>query len=286
MTEPGDVQAQQIASWNGELGDYWVAQQEKLDRTLQLVATQALAVAAPQPGEHVLDVGCGCGATTLLLAEAVGQDGQVTGLDVSAPMLARAKQRAAHLPQVACVLADASSHSFATGSFNLLFSRFGVMFFSDPMAAFANLRRGLRADGRLVFACWRSLPENLWMYVPYQAVLGHVPPLPRSGPDEPGPFAFADPERVTRILTQAGFAAPRFTPLDITIDVADGGGLDAAAQQATELGVARRALENQPPDVRSAAQAAVRVALAPYAQGDTVALPGAVWLVSSQRLVD
>ncbi len=272
MTEPAELQAQQILSWNGEIGAYWVAQQERLDEVLAPIGKATLALAAPERGERAVDIGCGCGATALMLAEAVGATGRVTGLDISAPMLARARERSAGVPQLDWIETDAAEHPFAPQS---------IMFFADPKAAFANLRQGLKPGGRLAFSCWRSLVENPWMNLPFQASLDHVPSPPRPNPEDLGPFAFADRDRVTGILTAAGFAPPDFVPLDVTIDLANAAGLDAAVHQATSLGAARRLLEGQPEAVRAAAAAAIREALAPHLRGGSVVLPGAVWLVRS-----
>ena len=273
MPVSDELQAQQIANWNGDSGRYWVAQQDQMDAALLPVGLAAITQAAPKPGEHVLDIGCGCGATGLLLADAVGAGGHVTGLDVSAPMLDRARQRSAGVTQLDWVLADAARHVFRPGSFDLLFSRFGVMFFGDPVAAFANLRQSLKPGGRIVFACWRALTENSWMNLPYQAALAHVPPPRRSAADDPGPFAFADQARVARILTDAGFPP---------MQLAGGEGLDGATRRATETGVAKQALQDQPEALRTAAIASIRATLEPYVQGRNVELPGAVWLVCSQ----
>ncbi len=281
--QQAELHAQQIEVWNGDVGAYWVVQQQRLDKVLQPVAAATLVLAAPQSGERVLDIGCGCGATTLMLADAVGTGGMVTGLDISAPMLGRARERSMGRGQIDWILADASSHEFTPGAFDLLFSRFGVMFFGDPVAAFRNLLTGMRKGGRLVFCCWRSLSENPWMQLPLQAALEHVPPPPRPGPDDPGPFSFASQDRIRWILAHSGFAAPKFTPLEVTIDLANGEGIEAAVQQATASGAARRVLEGQPESVRSAAADSIRVALMQHARGDNVDLPGAAWLVLSER---
>ena len=282
MTNVNELHADQVAFWNGPGAERWVANQTRMDTTLAEVLEIAVAHAAPREGEAVLDVGCGCGATTLALAAKVGPSGRVTGLDVSAPMLDVARSRSAGLANVAWIRADAATHAFDPASADLLFSRFGVMFFGDPAAAFANLRRALRPQGRMVFACWRPFPENPWMRVPLHAAYAHVPPLPKLGPDDPGPFSFADAERVTRILTQAGFAEPRFTKRDFAMDLANGEGLDAAVRQAAGFGPASRAMEDQPEAARTAATDAIRAALTPYVASDgRVALPAAIWLVDS-----
>jgi hypothetical protein len=157
------------------------------------------------------------------------------------------------------------------------------MFFGDPVAAFANLRAALAPRGRVVFACWRAFDENQWAKVPLRAAYKHVPPLPRPGPEDPGPFSFADPDRVRRILTGAGFARPRFTPLDLSFDLAAAGsGVGDAAEQAARIGPTARALRDQPEEARLAALTAIRRALEPFVVGDRVPLSGAVWLVDGE----
>ncbi len=281
MSQSAELHAQQIAFWNGPGGARWVAEQARMEVMLAPVADAALARAAARPGEVVLDVGCGFGTTTAALARAVGPAGRVIGLDVSTPMLERARARFADLPTIDWVLADAATHAFAPASVDLVFSRFGVMFFGDPAAAFANLRQALRPEGRVAFACWRAPDENPWAQVPLKAASAHLPELPRPGPDDPGMFSFGDPARVRRILGQAGFAPPRFTPLDLTIDIGGGEGLEGAVTQAMLLGPVGRVLPEQPETVRVAVAAAMRAALAPLARDSVVALPGAVWLVET-----
>ena len=282
MPEQAQVHADQVAYWNGEGGARWVARQAHTDVMLAPVADALIAHAAPRPDDRVLDIGCGCGVTTLLLAAAVPR-GHVTGLDVSAPMLAVAEARGDRPPNVAWLLADAATHGFGRGAFDLLVSRFGVMFFGDPIAAFANLRGAAGPGGRLVFACWRPLRENGWMEVPLRAAEACVPPLPPPEPHAPGPFAFADPDRVAAILTGAGWAKPEFTRLDVALDIAAGKGLEAAVEQATHVGGAARLLTNAAHAAQAAARDAIRAALAAHATRDgRVLLPGAVWLVTSR----
>jgi len=179
------------------------------------------------------------------------------------------------------MLGDAADLPLSDLNAELIVSRFGVMFFGDPVAAFANLRTGLAPGGRVRFACWRPISENPWLQIPLHAVYEHAPRLPKPEPEEPGPFAFADTDRVTRILTSAGFTAPSFTPLDIQLDIAAGGTLDDAVMQSSEMGPAKRALADQPDDIRVAALDSVRRALAPYASPSGVTLPAAIWLVAA-----
>jgi len=157
----------------------------------------------------------------------------------------------------------------------------GTMFFGDRVAAFTNMRRGATPDARMAIVCWRTLAENPWMEVPMAAVAQHLPPRPKPAPNAPGMFAFAEPEHVTEVLTAAGWAPPRFEKLDLDLDIAAGRGLEEAVVQSTEIGAVNSWLRNQPPQVISAAFAALREALAPYAVGASVRLRGAMWLIGS-----
>jgi SAM-dependent methyltransferase len=276
-----DHNADQIAYWNGPTGERWRARQQDQDTLLAPVANLLLDRAAPSSGEAVLDVGCGCGFTTIELARRVGCGGRVLGVDISAPMLARARERApADLP-IDFIMADATAFPFEPDAAHLLFSRFGVMFFAEPRRSFANMRRGLRRGARLVFACWREPQSNPWLMLPLEAACRHVPRPQASGPEEPGPFAFADERRVHAILSAAGFDEVAMEALDLTLDIGIGRGLDAAVQTATEIGPASRALEGQPEDLQRAAVSAIRAALTRYQVGHAVALPGAIWIVTA-----
>ncbi len=243
--------ADQIAYWNGPGGQRWAGRQQAQDILLGPVLDILVDRAGPEAGERIVDVGCGSGATTIAFAQKVGRAGYVLGVDVSGPMLALARQAAPADMPGDFVLADATVHPFDPASFDLLVSRFGVMFFADPALSFANLRKALKPSGRLAFACWREPRENPWMMTPLQAVYKHVPKLPPQGPEDPGPFAFAR-------------------------------GLDAAVQGALEIWPASRALDGQPPEVRAAAAHSIREALAPFAKGQAVPLPGSIWIVTAR----
>jgi len=281
MTPAQQFNEEQRQRWNGMDGDYWVRQQDRLDRTLAPVLRPLLAFAAPRSGSTVIDVGCGCGATTIELARAVGPSGRVIGLDISQPMLELAKARLGEFENATCMLGDAADLPLDGLNAELIVSRFGVMFFGDPVAAFTNLRTGLAPGGRVRFACWRPVNENPWLQIPLHAAYEHVPRLPKPEPEEPGPFAFADTARVTRILTSAGFTAPTFTPLDLQLDIASGGTLEDAVTQSSQMGPTKRALADQPDEIRAAALEAIRRALTPYASSSGVTLPAAVWLVAA-----
>lgn len=281
MTDPDATHADQVAFWNGRGGRTWVERQAHTDATLARVSEALLALAAPRAGERVLDVGCGCGASTLDLARGVGPSGRVVALDISAPMLAEAQARAeaAGIANVDWREADAATASLEP--FDLLVSNFGLMFFGDPVAAFAHLRRAARPGARMAFVAWRSLTDNPWLEVPMQAVAPHVPPRPPREPHAPGMFALADPARVAQVVTDAGWAPPTIDPLELELDVAAGRGLDEAIVQLTKIGAINGWLRDQPPETVAAATASIRAALEPYRDGECVRLPGAAWRVSS-----
>ena len=277
-----DKNADQIAYWNGPGGQRWADRQSTQAIVLAPVADVLIDRARAKAAERIVDVGCGAGATTIAFAEKVGPAGHVMGIDISRPMLARARQVApAGLP-VDFVLADATVYPFEPASFDLVASRFGVMFFAEPAHSFANLRKALRPSGRLVFACWRDPRENPFFMAPLQAVYKHAPRLPQLGPEDPGPFSFASEARVQRILSEAGFSGVAMEPCDLVLDIAVGRGLDAAVEGALEIGPAARALAEQPPEVVAAATRSIREALAAYAKGQSVPLPASIWIVTAK----
>ncbi|HKS19402.1 MAG TPA: methyltransferase domain-containing protein [Bradyrhizobium sp.] len=277
-----DQNADQIAYWNGPGGQRWAERQAAQDILLAPVLDILIDRAGLKAGERIVDIGCGSGATSIAFARKVGPSGQVIGIDVSAPMLARARASAPTDLPVDFVLADATVYRFDSAGFDLLASRFGVMFFADPALSFANMRKALRPSGRLVFACWREPRENPFFMAPLQAAYKHVPKLPQLGLEDPGPFAFASEERVRRILTAAGFTGIDMEPCALSLDAAIGRGLDGAVQSALDIGPASRALEGQPAELRAAAAQSIREALTPFARGDAVLLPASIWIVTAR----
>lgn len=277
---------QQAIDWNGDSGAGWVAHQESLDRMLAPYGAAALRRAAVQPGQHVLDIGCGSGESTLALAAQVGDEGQALGVDISEPLVNRARERAQKAGSRAEFrIADASATLLPVGGFDCLFSRFGVMFFDDPVAAFKHLRACLRPGGRLVFACWRGVAENDWVKLPMTAIRDIAPPAPPAPAEAPGPFSFGDPDRVRGILTGAGFEEVEIAPFDHDILFGRGAtgeeAVEAALERAFAVGPLRRALADQPANIREAAADAVRAAFAGRVVGADVVIDGAAWIVSA-----
>jgi len=283
MPTTSETQETQRIYWDGAGGDKWIKRSADIDINVAPAQEAAIEAAGLASGMRVLDIGCGCGGSTRALAGRVGAQGKVVAADISHAMIVIAQDAARDLPQVECKVADAATHDFGQEAFDRLFSRFGVMFFGDPVAAFAHLRGALKPDGKLTFVCWRPLPENPWMLTPLSAVCRHAPRPQRPGPEDPGPFSFGDPERVRRILTQAGFATPEFTKFDFDMDLALGRGLEKAVETASNVGAASAALTDQPPDIRAAAVEELRKELAPLERNGGVLLGAAVWIVSAAR---
>jgi SAM-dependent methyltransferase len=267
--------AQQVAYWNEQAGPTWAAEQAALDRQLAPLGHRAMAELDLSPGQRILDVGCGAGETTLELA---AQGAEAVGVDISRPLLDVARRRAQGAAGVTFLEADAQAHAFPPASFDAVFSRFGVMFFADPAAAFTNLRRALKPGGRLAFVCWRRPDENPFMTAPMIAALQHVPaPPPPPDPTAPGPFAFADPERVRGILAAGGFTDIALTPHDEKIGRND---LDTALALALKVGPLG-ALLRENPDQRDNVISAVRAVLAAHDGPDGVTLDSASWIVTA-----
>jgi SAM-dependent methyltransferase len=276
LPEDDGPNAAQIAYWNTSAGPTWVAMQGALDAQLHDLGLKAIAALGLREGERVIDIGCGCGDTTTELARRVGPAGRVLGADISAPMLEVARQRAEGLGWVKFVQADAQTWDFEPA--DAAFSRFGVMFFADPAAAFANIRKALAPSGRLSFVCWRAFAETHWMTIPMAAVAPLLPPSPPPPPNAPGPFAFAGRDRVHGILSEAGFTQISIEPHDQTIG---GGDLETSVRTSLNVGPVGAALRENPL-LHAPIAAAVRSALAPHVGPDGVKLPSATWIVTAR----
>jgi SAM-dependent methyltransferase len=271
---------QQIEYWNGPAGQRWAELQESTDRTLSMITAALFPFVAAKPGERILDVGCGCGSTTLALAKIAGA-GNVAGVDISAPMLGVARARAAQAGAgIDFTEADASVHAFRPDR-DLVFSRFGVMFFADPAAAFANIRKSLRSGGRLAFVCWSALQENGWAGEPLMAVRDLLPPQEPMDPTAPGPFAFADATRVKNILSQAGFSGIHIEPLNTVANM--GPSLGDAVQTSLSIGPLARATADLDEETKARLRERLRGVLSRHETPAGITPPAACWLVGAKN---
>jgi SAM-dependent methyltransferase len=272
----------QAEHWNSsEQAARWVDHQELHDRMLAPLGDIVLDAAALSPGDDVLDVGCGCGSTTLAAARAVAP-GTAVGLDLSAPMLRRARENAAAqgLASVSFELGDAQVHSVGR-AFDVVISRFGVMFFADPVAAFANVRAATRPGGRLAFVCWQPLAANEWLTVPVAAFAEHMPLPEPADQQAPGMFALAEPGRARHVLGEAGWREVTVTEWRVPI-LLGGGALDDAVDFVRTGSLGRAILDGADAATRDRALSSVRAALARHAGPDGVRLGAAVWLVQAR----
>jgi SAM-dependent methyltransferase len=275
MKTAAELAAEQAAYWNGPGGEGWLLAYQRIQRAIGDIGELGLSAAAARAGEHVVDIGCGTGDTTAALARAVGLAGHVLGVDISETLIAAA--RAHRLDNATFVVGDAATHPFQAGHYELVFSRFGVMFFADPVAAFRNIRRALKPAGRLVFIAWRTPQENPWGTTPVRAAQPFLPPQPRPGPEDPGQFAFGDRARVERILGEAGFKALRFEPIDRQIWMGDT--VAEVVAGAGKFGPLARAFAGAEPAAIEKAKQAIAEVLTPHEGSEGVRLPGACWLV-------
>ena len=282
---PDTANAAMRRYWNEVAGPRWVQRAETQEARNIEVAHLVLREAHPAPGERVLDVGCGPGATALPIAAAVGPTGHVTGIDIAEPMLGLLRQRIAErgITNITPLLADAQTHAFAPASFDLLTSRFGVMFFADPPAAFRNLGAALRPGGRLCMAVWAGIADNVHWQIPFEIAVRHVGPPKPQPPHTPGPMAFGDPDYLRGILNGA-----RFT--DITIEPRRfhviGKSAKSEAEHASVLGPSGRLLDEKEADAatRQAIVDETEAAFAAYAGGNgEIRLPGTFLLVRARR---
>lgn len=263
--------------WNSQVGDEWVRHADGIDAMLASLTQAAFGALNLQPGERVLDIGCGGGATTLRAADLVSESGRAVGVDISQPLLELGRRRAEGRSNIAFVEADAGVAAIPGAPFGAAFSRFGVMFFDDPIAAFANIRRAVAPGGRLVFASWRPFAENLWTAEPLGALTPLLKePLKPANPDLPGPFALSDPGKIERVLAGAGWR-------DVSIgrwdgDVLIGANAPDAAAFLLKIGPCARAINEQgldPVEAERLLLAFLRAHEGPHG----VARPAACWIV-------
>lgn len=274
------VNAPQIEYWNGPAGEKWADLADSQDNMLGALGSTAMGACDIRPGHTVLDIGCGSGTTTIEAARLVGTEGRAFGIDISTPMLevGRARLQTTENVDVTFDNKDAATHSFEE-IFDRVFSRFGVMFFVDPIAAFTNIRNGMKSGGRIAFVCWQALSKNPWMEVPFKVALQYLPAPPPPDPEAPGPMAFADPDRVRRILSGAGFVEIDVKSLETKVPLEPDVG--ATAQRLLQVGAAARLLNDAPQDIRARVEGDLRERLAEFQTENGVMMDSATWIVSA-----
>ena len=274
--------AEQLSAWDGDEGRHWVENQERHDTMLRRLTPHLLAAANIEETSRVLDLGCGCGETTCLAAKAASR-GSAVGVDLSAAMLERARDGAAAkgLVNVSFLQADAQVHPFPSAAFDVAISRFGVMFFADAAAAFANITAALRPAGRLAFLCWQELRQNQWLSLIGAAIAAHVQLGQALASEGPGPFSLADPDRIRTLLTSAGLRAVEIAPVSEPVRL--GADVDDVLTYFSGMPMVRSMLADV--DKASAARGvdAIREALRPFQTAEGVVLGSAAWLVTAER---
>jgi SAM-dependent methyltransferase len=277
--------AAQIERWNGTHGERWADDvfRQRQDRTQGPFGEAAMDVLGLQSGQHVLDIGCGSGSTTLELAARVGPSGRVLGVDISTPQLESAKRRARALgvSNVAFENQDAAVFPFAADAFDCAFSRFGIMFFAQPVAAFANIRSGLKPGGRIAFACWQTRERNPWLTVAATVASQYLTAPDPVDPEAPGPHAFSDPNRVNRILSAAGFASIEITSIEHALQFEPD--IAGTVAQLIQYGPMATAIGEAPEDICNRIKADLGKAIQGYQTSDGVRIDGAVWIASAER---
>lgn len=284
MNEASTTNDAQREYWNNVAGPRWVGLAGYVEKRVERVNDLLLARSAVRPGEKVLEVGCGTGAATVPLAEAVGETGEVVGIDISEPMLTAARQRISQRDQrnISLLHGDAQVYSFPPDHYDLIASRFGVMFFADPVMAFQNLRGATRPGGRLCFACWAALDENRHWLIPCEVALRHLgPPAPKP-PRAPGPLAFSEPDYVLSVLEGAGYEGieiRRETPDIIAASSSE------EAEHACLMGPSGRLMEEKKPrdNVRDLIKREMTEAFAAYVNAGEMVLPSTIFLVTARR---
>jgi len=280
MSGPNTEQAE---FWE-ERAPSWLEAEQHVAKVSSRFGQLAMARLGLGSGERVLDVGCGAGPTTLALAELVGTDGEVVGADISPTMLAAARRRAADAGarNVRFVTADMQVDDLGSGQFDAAFSQMGVMFFADPVAAFANIRTAVHPGGPVAFACWQGLFSNEWMLVPGSAVLtvtGEMPPMP--GPGEPGPFSLSEPGRVEEVLGAAGFSHVDVVPHDEVV-VLVGTEIESLVQMSKAVGPVRQAMKDADDDLRRRLMDGVRAAVEERVVDGELRLSAGAFIVSAR----
>ncbi|KJS24141.1 MAG: SAM-dependent methyltransferase [Hyphomonadaceae bacterium BRH_c29] len=275
MSETPPANAEQAEQWNGPGARSWIQAQTLLDQTFLNFEKMLVEAVKAAGASTVLDIGCGTGATTRAIARQLGPDGRALGLDISAPMIARATELAKTEGSAALFAAgDAQTQAFEPGSFDMITSRFGVMFFSDPVAAFSNLRGALRPDGQLAMVSWRSAAENPFMTVAERAAAPLLPDLPPRRSGSTGQFAFADQTRIQGILDDSGWRGGRNEAIDVTCTFP----ADALDTYLSLMGPVGQMLAQQDDDLKRRVVDAIRTSFETYLVGSNIAFTAACWM--------
>ncbi|RKH21152.1 class I SAM-dependent methyltransferase [Corallococcus sp. CA047B] len=270
---------EQTRLWNGSAGRAWVENQEVLDLMFKPFEDLLVEAVSAESGGRVLDVGCGTGSVLLAVARRLGARGRCLGVDISEPMIAAARARAeSEGTPASFIRANAQSHAFEPAGFDMILSRFGVMFFDDPVRAFANLRRAARRDAELRFIAWRSAAENPFMTTAERAAAPLLPSLPVRRPDAPGQFAFADRRRVDSLLAEAGWTAMDLQPIDVACTLPEA----ELVRYFTRLGPVGMRLQEADDRTRTQVIETVRAAFEPFVKGAEVHFTAACWTVSAR----
>jgi SAM-dependent methyltransferase len=277
MNQPAQ-ELDQHALWNGPAGEAWIAEKDVLDGMFEAFEALLVEAARRQSARAVLDVGCGTGRTTLALAAALGAQARCVGVDISEPMIAVAQQRAAGSAEF--IAADVQRHAFAADSFDLIVSRFGVMFFDDPVAAFANLRRAARPGAGMCCIAWRSAADNPFMTTAERAAAPLLPNLPPRRPGAPGQFAFADRSHVETVLQKAGWDRNAITPIDVPCSFPE----HKLRAYLSRLGPIGALLQSADEATRAHIVERVRAAFEPFVHGERVCFDAACWRIESRAI--
>lgn len=275
------VNAPQIEYWNGPVGERWAGLADTQDIILAALGSTAMDACDIQVGHAVLDVGCGSGTTTIEITRRVGARGRVLGIDISTPMLdiGRARLEALNTDSVTLVNSDVATYRFEAQTFDRVYSRFGVMFFVEPIVAFTNIRSSMKSGGRLAFVCWQSAAKNTYMGMPLEIALRHVPTPPPADADAPGPLAFANPDRVRHILSRAGFVDINLEPLETLVPL--GADVPETVGKLIEMGPVSRLLNNASEDIKARVEIDLGEALAEFQTVNGVMINSATWIVSA-----
>lgn len=279
MPQSAQPNTQQAALWNDASGKAWVEMQPILDGVLAPLASLVVDAGYPGEGGTVLDIGCGAGATTLAMARRVGNGGRCVGVDISRPLVALATERARaeEVANASFEFGDAQQYAFESGRFDAVVSRFGVMFFDDPVAAFTNIRQAARRGGKLAFVAWRSPRENDFMTTAARAAAPFLPQAPVPDPEAPGQFAFADGARVRRILEASNWSSVKVEQVDVQCQIAE----RHLMTYATRLGPVGAALREVDQATAEKITAALPAAFAPFVADGEARFNAACWLVTA-----